>query len=96
MTINEKICTSTVNVKSLGTQSERMQKSLTLDNKSTATTSPFLLKRASLPLNFELILSFWKTREKIQSFAKITQVTLVERRVSFTEITKSFNTLLIT
>ena len=82
MTVNKKICTSTVNVKSLGTQSERMQKSLTLDNKST-TTSPLLLKRASLPLNFELILSFWKTREKIQAFEKINlQVTLVERRKS--------------
>ena len=74
MSLKAKKHTSTVNITRLSTQAAKFKKSILVDNTSIDTTSSFILRTASLPLKFELVLAFWKTKDNIDFFSDINQV----------------------
>ena len=45
-----------------------------VDNRSIITTPSFVVKRAPLPLKFELLHAFWKTKENLENITSIKQV----------------------
>ena len=62
-----------LNVNKVHVQTENMKKAATIDNGSITTLPPLVIKRASLPLKFELVLAFWKTKDHVE-FSDIIQV----------------------
>ena len=66
--------TSTVTIKRLGKQPEKIKKTMSVDNNSIIPTSRSILRTASLPLKFELALAFWKTKDKLDVYSEIIQV----------------------
>ena len=62
-----------MNIKRLSTQAEKIKNSILIDNTYIDTTSPLVLRTVSLPLKFELVLAFWKTKDHIE-FSDINQV----------------------
>ena len=81
MTLTNKIEQSkNVNVKRLNDiQAAKLKRAVTLhnynNNDSIIPTSPFVIKRAvSLPVDFELVLAFWKTKENFETNTNVSQV----------------------
>ena len=82
MTLTNKIEQSkNVNVKRLNDiQAAKLKRAVTLHNYnnndgSIIPTSPFVIKRAvSLPVDFELVLAFWKTKENFETNTNVNQV----------------------
>ena len=62
-----------MNIKRLSTQAEKIKNSILIDNTYIDTSSPLILRTASLPLKFELVLAFWKTKDHVE-FSDIIQV----------------------
>ena len=70
-----------MNVKRLNDiQAAKLKRAVTLhnynnNNGSIIPTSPFVIKRAvSLPVDFELVLAFWKTKENFETNTNVSQV----------------------
>ena len=63
-----------LNVNKVHVQTENMRKAATIDNGSITTLPPLVIKRASLPLKFELVLAFWKTKENLETDKSLKQV----------------------
>ena len=81
MTLTNKIKQSkNVNVKRLNDiQAAKLKRAVTLhnynNNGAIIPTSPFVVKRAvSLPVDFELVLAFWKTKENFETNTNVSQV----------------------